>query len=72
MDAHRLTFEYGVILNGSQTYFVIYAFTRRFEYGVILNGSQTGLAANVGAMPFEYGVILNGSQTWTLTLRRTT
>ena len=34
-------FEYGVILNGSQTIALAYALKRLFEYGVILNGSQT-------------------------------
>ena len=34
-------FEYGVILNGSQTRAVIEPRQFKFEYGVILNGSQT-------------------------------
>ena len=34
-------FEYGVILNGSQTRAIFYTNRKRFEYGVILNGSQT-------------------------------
>ena len=34
-------FEYGVILNGSQTLKRVYFLINRFEYGVILNGSQT-------------------------------
>ena len=61
---HHDTFEYGVILNGSQTdrkpddSFVM------FEYGVILNGSQTLLSKIRLQRGFEYGVILNGSQTW--------
>ena len=36
-------FEYGVILNGSQTTAQRDPFAATFEYGVILNGSQTGL-----------------------------
>ena len=35
------TFEYGVILNGSQTRRIQSTLPSRFEYGVILNGSQT-------------------------------
>ena len=34
-------FEYGVILNGSQTAPVLGQQFIEFEYGVILNGSQT-------------------------------
>ena len=34
-------FEYGVILNGSQTVPTSTTRVLRFEYGVILNGSQT-------------------------------
>ena len=34
-------FEYGVILNGSQTFLAVFCFRFMFEYGVILNGSQT-------------------------------
>ena len=34
-------FEYGVILNGSQTATQRFSVLVRFEYGVILNGSQT-------------------------------
>ena len=34
-------FEYGVILNGSQTKHRANSSKRWFEYGVILNGSQT-------------------------------
>ena len=34
-------FEYGVILNGSQTFVLAYSIKTKFEYGVILNGSQT-------------------------------
>ena len=34
-------FEYGVILNGSQTMCRSWAVFATFEYGVILNGSQT-------------------------------
>ncbi len=34
-------FEYGVILNGSQTEQSEKNRTKTFEYGVILNGSQT-------------------------------
>ena len=37
----NLRFEYGVILNGSQTPKAIEYITAVFEYGVILNGSQT-------------------------------
>ena len=58
-----LPFEYGVILNGSQTIEGYAAVFDRFEYGVILNGSQTKPLAPVGEIRFEYGVILNGSQT---------
>ena len=34
-------FEYGVILNGSQTIVCFPSSLVGFEYGVILNGSQT-------------------------------
>ena len=34
-------FEYGVILNGSQTCVINQKVYYAFEYGVILNGSQT-------------------------------
>ena len=34
-------FEYGVILNGSQTIGGVRQIEALFEYGVILNGSQT-------------------------------
>ena len=34
-------FEYGVILNGSQTATASWRNHWKFEYGVILNGSQT-------------------------------
>ena len=37
----NLRFEYGVILNGSQTSFAVCVMRTKFEYGVILNGSQT-------------------------------
>ena len=37
----RSSFEYGVILNGSQTVNAIFVRVLKFEYGVILNGSQT-------------------------------
>ena len=37
----NLRFEYGVILNGSQTYWFSTNLVWVFEYGVILNGSQT-------------------------------
>ena len=37
----NLRFEYGVILNGSQTSHLTAPNARKFEYGVILNGSQT-------------------------------
>ena len=37
----NLRFEYGVILNGSQTEGIQYKMVLEFEYGVILNGSQT-------------------------------
>ena len=36
-------FEYGVILNGSQTKQATKLPRQPFEYGVILNGSQTRL-----------------------------
>ena len=38
-------FEYGVILNGSQTFRRSGRLFGRFEYGVILNGSQYGTVA---------------------------
>ena len=56
-------FEYGVILNGSQTYDMNLPNTAQFEYGVILNGSQTHRRYGGRSARFEYGVILNGSQT---------
>ncbi len=34
-------FEYGVILNGSQTKGFVHSVAHTFESGVILNGSQT-------------------------------
>ena len=37
----NLRFEYGVILNGSQTISSTITPVNGFEYGVILNGSQT-------------------------------
>ena len=37
----NLRFEYGVILNGSQTVECAGKLQDMFEYGVILNGSQT-------------------------------
>ena len=49
-------FEYGVILNGSQTHSVTGDDEIKFEYGVILNGSQTSLALNLSKLTFEYGV----------------
>ena len=36
----NLRFEYGVILNGSQTHVKNSTNFKLFEYGVILNGSQ--------------------------------
>ena len=41
-DIPAKTFEYGVILNGSQTDWRKQKNKNGFEYGVILNGSQTG------------------------------
>ena len=38
---HSRAFEYGVILNGSQTSEAQVQSVIKFEYGVILNGSQT-------------------------------
>ena len=61
-----MLFEYGVILNGSQTIASEYANDLRFEYGVILNGSQTFATVIALLALFEYGVILNGSQTFIL------
>ena len=55
-------FEYGVILNGSQTGAMPDTTRPAFEYGVILNGSQTKTLPKSSANLFEYGVILNGSQ----------
>ena len=57
-------FEYGVILNGSQTLRRNSKSLKRFEYGVILNGSQTCKDFLRLYLMFEYGVILNGSQTF--------
>ncbi len=37
----KIKFEYGVILNGSQTTKPALYAEALFEYGVILNGSQT-------------------------------
>ena len=59
----NLRFEYGVILNGSQTKTVCGKPEYGFEYGVILNGSQTIMENKNTMQLFEYGVILNGSQT---------
>ena len=56
-------FEYGVILNGSQTVILCEPAPIVFEYGVILNGSQTATVWMSATVWFEYGVILNGSQT---------
>ena len=58
-----IKFEYGVILNGSQTAETVIPAIEAFEYGVILNGSQTSVAITENGTQFEYGVILNGSQT---------
>ena len=58
-----LAFEYGVILNGSQTDSLLSRNYPSFEYGVILNGSQTLWLIFMFVDEFEYGVILNGSQT---------
>ncbi len=41
-------FEYGVILNGSQTMGAKFMGTATFEYGVILNGSQTTVFGTLG------------------------
>ena len=62
----NLRFEYGVILNGSQTSRKYKAGEVSFEYGVILNGSQTYAELMKLEEEFEYGVILNGSQTFYL------
>ena len=59
----NLRFEYGVILNGSQTLNFAPPWQLWFEYGVILNGSQTIVVLLAAIFMFEYGVILNGSQT---------
>ena len=59
----NLRFEYGVILNGSQTETPEKEVYDEFEYGVILNGSQTFYWFLSLTWGFEYGVILNGSQT---------
>lgn len=59
----NLRFEYGVILNGSQTDEKVAETVRRFEYSVILNGSQTISIVSLYSEKFEYGVISNGSQT---------
>ena len=64
-NAQILRFEYGVILNGSQTTFSRKNRRHLFEYGVILNGSQTAKTTFQFLNLFEYGVILNGSQTIT-------
>lgn len=37
----KFEFEYGVILNGSQTISIVSLYSEKFEYGVISNGSQT-------------------------------
>ena len=51
-----MAFEYGVILNGSQTEGTSGTRRFKFEYGVILNGSQTFLnGLRIGTV-FEYGV----------------
>ena len=62
----NLRFEYGVILNGSQTHNISLASSSVFEYGVILNGSQTHVKNSTNFKLFEYGVILNGSQRYRL------
>ncbi len=59
----NLRFEYGAILNGSQTEKSIFSFPQVFEYGAILNGSQTIVICLKRSELFEYGAILNGSQT---------
>ena len=43
----NLRFEYGVILNGSQTSEDTDNGYQMFEYGVILNGSQTHVLMNM-------------------------
>ena len=63
MLGRKQRFEYGVILNGSQTTRVLLISEIKFEYGVILNGSQTVSTLQDWKTKFEYGVILNGSQT---------
>ena len=40
-------FEYGVILNGSQTVGMQEKRIQVFEYGVILNGSQTRIVSGI-------------------------
>ena len=62
-ERHANVFEYGVILNGSQTRAPVCRPRVLFEYGVILNGSQTKKGRGKPQRRFEYGVILNGSQT---------
>ena len=54
-------FEYGVILNGSQTSRAACSKRLWFEYGVILNGSQAEGNINGVYLEFEYGVISNGA-----------
>ena len=51
-----MAFEYGVILNGSQTKDTAKSSPVPFEYGVILNGSQTVTGAVKSVAKFEYGV----------------
>ena len=53
----RMAFEYGVILNGSQTIIPSLSRSVWFEYGVILNGKLTYLPPLLVVFEFEYGVI---------------
>ena len=51
-----MAFEYGVILNGSQTKANVFSLESWFEYGVILNGSQKYSTRMETIKGFEYGV----------------
>ena len=50
-------FEYGVILNGSQTPVTATKLSSVFEYGVILNGSFVSAYGLCVGSSFEYGVL---------------
>ena len=54
-DKTNSEFEYGVILNGSQTRLPPRHRLPPFEYGVILNGSQTSADRKAAQTVFEYG-----------------